>query len=278
MSSKTSLHLVQPPVRELRADVQTESPESPYLVRADRRSTYSRWTAGEASRPRVSLIIPALNEEKSIGAVLRDIPRAWVDEVIVVDNDSMDGTAAIAREAGAKVVHQPLRGYGAACLKGLAAVQPDSEIIVFLDADYSDFPEEIRILVRPLFDGSMDLAIGTRTLYPAARVALSPQQRWGNRLATTLVRLLFGHRYTDLGPFRAIRRDALDRLGMSDTNYGWTIEMQIKAIKNGLRIVEIPVRYRVRIGGSKISGTVKGTVLAGSKIIYTIFKYAVRSA
>ncbi len=275
MSSGILLHLVQQRARGAHADV---GAKSPHLILSDYQPTFAAWIADEAPRPHVSLIIPALNEEKSIGAVLCDIPRRWVDEVIVVDNGSTDRTAAIAREAGVKVVHQPQRGYGAACLMGIASVTPESEIIIFLDADYSDSPEEIKDLIRPLLDGSTDLVIGTRTQEPAARVALSLQQRWGNGLATTLVRLLFGHRYTDLGPFRAIRRDALYRLGMSDTNYGWTIEMQIKAIRKGLRIAEVPVRYRVRIGRSKISGTVKGTVLAGSKIIYTIFKYAVRSA
>ncbi|MGH9838573.1 MAG: glycosyltransferase family 2 protein [Blastocatellia bacterium] len=225
-------------------------------------------------RPFVSVIIPALNEEESIGAVLAAIPRAWVNDVIVVDNGSADRTERIARQYGARVVSQPERGYGAACLAGIAALEPETEIVVFLDADFSDYPEDIGLLIRPLIEWGADLALGARTLDGASRAALTPQQRWGNWLATTLIRWRFGFRYTDLGPFRAIRREALESLGMRDRNYGWTVEMQIKALQAGLRIVEVPLRYRVRIGQSKISGTVKGTLLAGVKILYTIGKYA----
>lgn len=232
--------------------------------------------ANANSRPSVTVVIPAFNEEKSIAHVLRDIPRAWADEVIVVDNDSTDATAPLARASGAVVIAQPERGYGAACLAGIAALSDDCDIVVFLDADYSDFPEELEKLVAPLLEDKADLVISTRTTDPLTRAALTPQQRWGNRLATTLIKWRFGFRYTDLGPFRAIRRAALERIGMSDRNYGWTVEMQIKAIRHGLRIVEVPVRYRVRIGRSKISGTVKGTVLAGTKILYTIFRHAIR--
>lgn len=232
--------------------------------------------AGNRSRPRVSLIIPALDEEKSIGSVLGAIPRQSVGEVIVVDNGSIDRTADIARHCGARVVSQPERGYGAACLAGIAEIDADCEIVAFVDADFSDFPEDLEKLLQPLRDNRADLVIGTRTATRDAWAALTPQQRYGNWLATTLVKMFFGHRYTDLGPFRAIRRDALERLGMIDRNYGWTIEMQIKAVRQNLRIVEVPVRYRIRIGRSKISGTVKGTILAGAKIIYTIFKYAAK--
>ena len=228
----------------------------------------------EQKIPRVSLIIPALNEEKSIGSVLNAIPRELVSEIIVVDNGSTDRTADVARHCGARVVVQPERGYGAACLAGIAEIAPDCEIVAFIDADFSDFPEDMEKLLRPLLEKKAEMVIGTRTATPEARLALTPQQRYGNWLATVLVKLFFGYRYTDLGPFRAIRRDSLEQLGMNDRNYGWTIEMQIKAAKKGLRFVEVPVRYRIRIGRSKISGTFKGVIFAGTKIIYTIFKYA----
>lgn len=230
----------------------------------------------DLKRPFVSVIIPAFNEEKSIAHVLRAIPAEWADEVIVVDNGSTDATARIARDYGAVVVAQPEKGYGAACLAGIAALLKDTEIVVFLDADYSDFPEEIDRLLAPILDDQADLVISTRTQNRATRAALTPQQRWGNRLATTLIRWRFGFRYTDLGPFRAIRRPALEKIGMTDRNFGWTVEMQISAIQHNLRIVEVPVSYRVRIGRSKISGTIKGTILAGAKILYTIFRYAIR--
>lgn len=224
----------------------------------------------------MAVIIPAYNEEKSIASVLRAIPAVWVDEVIVVDNGSADATARIAREHGAVVIAELQKGYGAACLAGIAALPENAEIVVFLDADFSDFPEEIDRLLAPILENKADLVISTRTMNQAARRALTPQQRWGNRLATMLIRWRFGFRYTDLGPFRAIRRAALERIGMTDRNFGWTVEMQIRAIQHGLRIVEVPVSYRIRIGRSKISGTVKGTVLAGAKILWTIFRYAIR--
>lgn len=224
----------------------------------------------------VSLIIPALNEEKSIGSVINAIPNGLVGEIIVVDNGSTDRTAEIARNCGARVVLQSERGYGVACLKGIAEISDDCEIVAFVDADFSDFPEDLEKLLQPIFENKAEMVIGTRTATKESNAALTPQQRYGNWLATTLVKTFFGHRYTDLGPFRAIRRDSLERLGMIDRNYGWTIEMQIKAVREKLRIAEIPVRYRVRIGRSKISGTVKGTFLAGTKIIYTIFKYVLK--
>ncbi len=230
-----------------------------------------------APRPAIALIIPAYNEEKSITQVLRDVPSAWVEQVLVVDNGSTDHTAELAAAAGARVIPHPERGYGAACLAGIASLPDETEIVVFLDADYSDFPEDLERLVEPILQGRADLVISTRTLAPSTRSALTPQQRCGNLLACTLMGWFFGARYTDLGPFRAVRRDALARLGMADRNYGWTVEMQIKAALAGLRVVEAPVRYRVRIGRSKISGTVKGTILAGAKILYTIFKHALFS-
>ena len=200
--------------------------------------------------PRISVIIPALNEAASIGLVIGDIPPGLVSEIIVVDNGSTDGTAEIAREAGARVVHELHRGYGAACLAGIAAADcPD--IIAFLDGDYSDYPEELARLAEPVIKNGADLVIGSRMAGSDARRVLPPQAYWGNRLATFLLRLLYGFRFTDLGPFRAIRAQSLKALGMTDRNFGWTIEMQIKAVQQGLRIQEIPVRYRSRIGQSK---------------------------
>lgn len=231
------------------------------------------WPATVAS-PQIGVVIPALNEEKSIGRVLQAIPRQFADLVFVVDNGSSDRTASRAWANGAAVLREPHKGYGAACLAGIAALPREVDIVVFLDADYSDYPEEMQKLVMPILRDQADFVVGSRTVYPAARAALSPQQRWGNWLATSLIRLLFGHRYSDLGPFRAIRRNALNDLRMSDRDYGWTVEMQIKAIRAGLRIVEVPVQYRQRVGQSKISGTLKGTMRAGSKILYTVFRAA----
>ncbi len=230
-----------------------------------------------ASRPHVTVIIPAYNEEKSLAHVLRDIPRAWADEILVADNGSTDRTSEVAAAEGARVISQPERGYGAACLAGIAALPSDTQVVVFLDADYSDFPEDMEPLLAPILTGSADMTLSTRTRSHETRAALTQQQRWGNWLATTLIRWRFGFHYTDLGPFRAIRREALERLSMCDRNFGWTVEMQIKSGLAGLRVVEVPLRYRVRIGRSKISGTVKGTVLAGAKILYTIAKYSLRA-
>lgn len=230
----------------------------------------------EARRPRVAVIIPALNEEQAIGLVLRDIPRNIVDQVVVVDNGSTDGTAREAESSGATVRWEPERGYGAACLKGMKSLEPNIEIVVFLDGDYSDHPEEMETLVRPIAENLADFVVGSRTLREESRQALSWQQRWGNRLATKLVRWRFGCRFTDLGPFRAIRRDVLESLCMRDRGYGWTVEMQVKAACAGLRAEEVPVLYRPRIGRSKISGTLLGALRAGAKILYTIAKYALQ--
>lgn len=225
----------------------------------------------------VSVLIPALNEERSLPRVLDDLPRGWVDDVLVVDNGSDDRTAEVAVAGGARVVLEPRRGYGSACLRGLAelANRPEGppQVVVFLDADFSDHPEELPELVRPILDGSHDFVLGSRLSGDRERGAMPPQSIWGNRLACALMRLRFGARYSDLGPFRAIRWDALQRLGMRDRDFGWTIEMQIKAIRHGLRILEVPVSYRRRIGTSKISGTVRGTILAGSKILLTFARY-----
>ena len=222
--------------------------------------------------PRISVIIPAFNEEKSIGLVLDALPQELLHEVIVVDNNSTDNTARSAIEKGARVVEEKRRGYGSACLKGISELD-NPHIVVFLDGDFSDYPEEIIKLVAPIESGEMDFVLGSRMILPESRLALLPQSRYGNQLAVFLMRLFFRHQYTDLGPFRAIRYGALQSIAMQDTNFGWTVEMQIKAIKKGLRILEIPVKCRERVGVSKITGTFSGTIKAGTKIIYTIFKY-----
>ena len=224
--------------------------------------------------PRISVIIPAFNEEKSIGLVLDALPQELLHEVIVVDNNSTDNTARSAIEKGARVVEEKRRGYGSACLKGISELD-NPHIVVFLDGDFSDYPEEIIKLVAPIESGEMDFVLGSRMILPESRLALLPQSRYGNQLAVFLMRLFFRHQYTDLGPFRAIRYGALQSIAMQDTNFGWTVEMQIKAIKKGLRILEIPVKYRERVGVSKITGTFSGTIKAGTKIIYTIFKYLI---
>lgn len=225
---------------------------------------------------KIDVIIPAYNEEKSIGKVLADIPQDLVNEVIVVNNNSRDQTEEKAREGGATVLTETRQGYGSACLKGIEhlMLKPmPPEIVVFLDADYSDYPEEMPKLVAPIIEAEMDMVIGSRALGKRERGAMLPQQIFGNWLATTLMRLLYGVKYTDLGPFRAIRYDRLIEIGMKDTTYGWTVEMQLKAAKHKLKTCEVAVNYRKRVGKSKIAGTVKGTILAGYKIITTIFKY-----
>lgn len=207
---------------------------------------------------------------------MRDIPADLVDEIVVVNNNSNDMTAIEAARAGATVLDEPIQGYGRACLTGIAYAhnrQQKPDVIVFIDADYSDYPGEMAQVVAPILAGNADMVIGSRALGNRQRGSMTPQQLVGNWLATTLLRWLYGVRYTDLGPFRAIRFDKLMALDMQDKTYGWTVEMQLKAAKQGLRTTEVPVSYRKRIGFSKISGTVKGTVLAGYKIITIIFKY-----
>ena len=225
---------------------------------------------------KICVIIPAFNEENGVGQVLQEIPSGIVDEVVVVNNASTDNTEVIAREKGATVLHEAIPGYGRACLKGIQYIKDSAskpDIIVFLDADHSDYPEEIIQLIQPILDNKADLVIGSRALGSKEKGSMTPQQIFGNWLATRLLKLLYNVRFTDLGPFRAIRFDKLLELDMQDKTYGWTVEMQLKAAKKGLKCVEIPVRYRKRIGVSKISGTVKGTVMAGYKILFTIFKY-----
>lgn len=229
------------------------------------------------SKPRISVIIPAFNEEASIARVLADIPSGLVEEVLVCDNNSTDNTAEEAHRAGATVVFQPEPGYGAACLKGMeylqqkpANQQPD--IVVFLDGDYADHPEQMMAVVSPILEADFDLVIGSRALGRMEAGAMQPQQIFGNWLATNLIWLFFKYRFSDLGPFRAIKWAKLLALNMQDRDYGWTVEMQVKAAKAGLRCTEVPVDYRCRIGTSKVSGTLKGSILAGHKIIWTIFK------
>ena len=221
--------------------------------------------------PSISVIIPAFNEERAIGKVLDEIPRR-VAEVIVVDNGSTDSTAAVAQSRGATVVHEPVRGYGQACLRGLSALSA-ADIVVFLDGDYSDFPEEMPTLYEPIQMGLADLVVGSRVLGQREKGALLPQARFGNWLSTRLIQWLFGVSFTDLGPFRAIDYTALKRLEMCDRDFGWTVEMQVKAARLELRCIEVPVRYRKRIGTSKISGTISGSVRAGCKILWTIFRH-----
>lgn len=220
------------------------------------------------------VIIPAFNEENGIGQVLSEIPKDLVEEVVVVNNASTDDTEKIARDAGATVLREEIPGYGRACLKGIEYVrQNPPDVVVFLDADHSDYPEEMTSVVEPILDQNADLVIGSRALGNREKGSMTPQQVFGNWLATGLLKLFYNVRFTDLGPFRAIRFDKLMAIDMQDKTYGWTVEMQLKAAKMNMNCVEVPVRYRKRIGFSKISGTIKGTVMAGYKILYTIFKY-----
>jgi len=227
--------------------------------------------------PVVLVIIPAFNEENSVGNVIREIPMDVVSEVVVVNNNSNDQTAVQAAAAGATVLDEPIQGYGRACLRGITYAhnrQQKPDIIVFLDADYSDYPAELTDVIAPILADTADLVIGSRALGERQQGSMTPQQVFGNWLATRLIHWLYGVRFTDLGPFRAIRFTSLVALDMQDTTYGWTVEMQVKAAKLGLRSVEVPVRYRRRIGHSKISGTLRGTVLAGYKILTTIARYS----
>ena len=230
---------------------------------------------------KVSVVIPALNEENAIAKVIADIPKTVclpdghtggiVQEIIVVDNGSTDNTAAVAEQNGARVVNEPKRGYGYACLAGITALaETTPDIVVFLDGDYSDYPTDMSRLLYPIFEGSAALVIGARKA-DNARDALLPQARFGNWLACFLIHRFFGVRYTDLGPFRAIRYPQLLSLNMQDKTFGWTVEMQLKAAKQSIPVCEVPVRYRKRIGTSKITGTLTGTLKAGYKILTTLF-------
>jgi glycosyltransferase involved in cell wall biosynthesis len=226
--------------------------------------------------PIVDVIIPAYNEENSVGKVIAAFPQNQIRHIVVVNNNSNDTTRTVAESAGAIVLDEKRQGYGYACLKGMEfiAQQPQlPDIVVFIDADFSDYPEELLHLIRPIIESNFDLVIGSRSLGKRERGSMTPQQVFGNKLATTLLRWLYKVNYTDLGPFRAIRYSSLLQINMQDKTYGWTVEMQLKAAKLKLKITEVPVNYRRRIGFSKISGTVKGTIKAGYKIIVTIFRY-----
>ena len=223
----------------------------------------------------VDVIIPAFNEQNAIGSVIQGIPKDLVRDIIVVDNNSSDETSINAKNAGATVLKESRQGYGFACLKGIEFandkdVKPD--VIVFLDADYSDFPEEISLLLNKIWNGA-DMVIGNRVKAKREKGSMMPQQIFGNWIACNLMKIMYGYRYRDLGPFRAIKFDKLMEIGMKDQTYGWTVEMQVKALKHKFNIEQVDLSYRKRIGISKVSGTVKGSVMAGYKIITTIFKY-----
>jgi len=225
---------------------------------------------------RVAVVIPVFNERDSLPLVVGDIPREAVGEIVVVDNGSTDDTRLVASGLPVRLVREERRGYGSACLAGIAALEASPpEVVVFLDGDFSDHPEELPRLTGAIAAGA-DLAIGSRVLGSREPGALLPQARLGNALACLLIRLFFRHRYTDLGPFRAIRWEALRSLGMEDRDFGWTVEMQLKALKKGLTVVEVPVSYRRRVGVSKITGTLTGTLAAGRKILWTIARYGLR--
>tara|TARA_B100000795_G_scaffold150940_1_gene113081 strand:+ start:2134 stop:2832 length:699 start_codon:yes stop_codon:yes gene_type:complete len=231
-------------------------------------------------KQKIKVIIPAYNEEKSIAKVINDIPDI-VDEIIVISNNSNDKTEENAAKAGATVLLETKRGYGYACLRGMEYIsnlnphqQPD--IIVFLDGDYSDYPEQLTALVFPIINDDIDFVIGSRVKELREAGSMTPQQVFGNWLATFLMKVFFGAKFTDLGPFRAIKYQKLLQLKMEDKTYGWTVEMQLKAIKQHFSYLEVPMKYRNRIGVSKVSGTLKGTIFAGVKILGWIFKYSVK--
>jgi len=226
----------------------------------------------------IKVIIPAYNEANSIAKVIQEIP-AIVSEIIVVNNNSSDDTAINATRAGATVLNETRKGYGYACLRGMDYIAKKSRkpnIIVFIDGDYSDYPEELNKIVKPILEENVDMVIGARTKALREDGSMTPQQIFGNKLATFLMKLFFGSTFTDLGPFRAIKYEKLLELEMEDKTYGWTIEMQLKALKNKMSYVEIPVHYKKRIGVSKVSGTVKGSIFAGVKILGWIFKYSLK--
>jgi glycosyltransferase involved in cell wall biosynthesis len=225
---------------------------------------------------KIVVIIPAYNEENSIAKVIHDLPAELVTEIIVVDNNSTDNTSNKAKQAGATVLFQQLKGYGNACLTGieyLKKMKIPPSIVVFIDGDYSDYPEQLPVVIKPIIEEDYDMVIGSRNLGLKAKGSMTPQQVLGNKLATTLMKWLYKTNYTDLGPFRAIKYSSLLALNMADKNYGWTVEMQLKAAKLKMKTREVAVNYRNRIGVSKVSGTVKGTLGAGYKIITTIFRY-----
>jgi glycosyltransferase involved in cell wall biosynthesis len=226
----------------------------------------------------VKVIIPAYNEQDSIANVVNDIPKI-VDEIIVISNNSTDNTPINAKNAGATVLHENKKGYGYACLKGLYYIENQKikpEIVVFLDGDYSDYPAQLTELIAPIITKNIDFVLGARVKEQRESGAMTPQQIFGNWLATALMKLFFGATYTDLGPFRAIKYEKLMALKMEDKTYGWTVEMQLKVLKQQFTYLEIPVKYRNRIGVSKVSGTIKGAIFAGIKILTWIFKYSLK--
>ena len=226
---------------------------------------------------KIDVVIPAFNEEASLPLVLAAVPRPPVRRVVVCDNNSTDRTARVAADGGAVVVRESRPGYGSACLKALDHLRQNDppDIVVFLDGDYSDRPEELPRVVAPILTGEADVVIGSRVLGEKEPGALLPQARAGNLVACLLIRLLYRHRYTDLGPFRAARWDRFEELGMSDPDFGWTAELQVKALRRGFTVREVPVSYRKRVGVSKITGTIRGTVMAGYKILWTVLRYSV---
>ncbi|MEO8660916.1 MAG: glycosyltransferase family 2 protein [Bryobacteraceae bacterium] len=229
-----------------------------------------------ARKPHIALIIPALNEEETIGHTLSRVPPDLYETIVIADNGSTDRTAEIARTLGAIVVNEPERGYGAACLKALLALPVDADIAVFMQADGSEDPAQARQLIRPLLEGRADLVLGSRTSGVSDRGALQLHQKVGNFVATSMIAILFGHRFSDLGPYRAICLNAYRRLGMCDRGYGWTVEMQVRALHKNLRVVEVPVSYSLRVAGTnKISGNLRASLQAGFKIIFTVIKLAV---
>ncbi|MBI1228113.1 MAG: glycosyltransferase [Bacteroidetes bacterium] len=231
------------------------------------------------SKPNIAVIIPAYNEERAVGLVVAEIPKHLVREIVVVDNNSTDNTAIIAEESGATALFEKRQGYGWACTKAIEYLREKPnppDIVVFLDADHSDYPEEMTAVLRPMLEEGCDMVIGSRALGERQRCSMTPQQVFGNWLATTLMQWFYGVRFTDLGPFRAIRFDKLLALRMSEMTYGWTVEMQVKAAKMGMKCCEVPVNYRQRIGFSKVSGTVRGTIGAGYKILAVIFRLLVK--
>ena len=224
----------------------------------------------------VKVIIPAYNEAPAISKVIGDIPN-FVQEIIVVDNGSTDPTSEVAKRAGATVLIEPNKGYGFACLKGIEYIQNSNQktdIIVFIDGDYSDYPQQMSEIIAPILNQNIDFVLGSRKKNLSGKGAMLPQQRFGNWLATNLMRLFFDSKFTDLGPFRAIKYQVLKQLSMKDKTYGWTVEMQLKILKQNFTYMEVPVKYRNRIGVSKVSGTLKGTIFAGVKILTWIFKYS----
>ncbi len=223
----------------------------------------------------IDVIIPAYNEESSIGKVIDDLPRELLRHIIVCDNASTDTTAQVALNAGAVVVSAPKKGYGSACLQGISYVKSREQapdILVFVDGDYSDYPDQLPEVVQPIIEEDIDMVIGSRATGDMEAGAMMPQQIFGNWLATNLIKLIYNYQFTDLGPFRAIKWDKLVDIDMQDEDFGWTVEMQVKAAKCKFKTSEVPVRYRKRIGQSKVSGTIKGSLLAGHKILWTIFK------